>query len=128
MRAVEAPRIEAFNGNDGCRRDASFIRDLHRRGLLFRRVAFVTGCTPYRREHQLKGGTSVLARFFFFFFFLISHHSLTTIWSIREKTLVSFEFQSSLSKHTFELVKNFHRLKHTYTWPFFSSFYYLLAS
>lgn len=125
MRAVEAPRIEAFNGNDGCRRDASFIRDLHRRGLLFRRVAFVTGCTPYRREHQLKGGTSVLARFSFFFF-LISHHSLTTIWSIREKTRVSFEFQSSLSKHTFELVKNFHRLKHAYTWPFFSSFYYLL--
>lgn len=69
MRAVEAPRIEAFNGNDGCRRDASFIRDLHRRGLLFRRVAFVAGCTPYRREHQLKGGTSVLARFSFFFFF-----------------------------------------------------------
>lgn len=83
IRAVEAPRIEAFNGNDGCRRDASFIRDLHRRGLLFRRVAFVTGCTQYRREHQLKGGTSVLACFFFFF--LISHHSLTTIWSIREK-------------------------------------------
>lgn len=80
MRAVEAPRIEAFNGNDGCRRDASFIRDLHRRGLLFRRVAFVTGCTPYRREHQLKGGTSVLARFFFFFFFFnftpLSNHYL----------------------------------------------------
>ena len=42
MRALEAPHIEAFNGNDGCRRDASFIRDLHRRGLLFRRAAFVT--------------------------------------------------------------------------------------
>lgn len=33
IRALEAPRIEAFNGNDGCRHDASFFirRDLHHR-------------------------------------------------------------------------------------------------
>lgn len=41
IRALEAPRIEAFNGNDGCRRDASFFirRDLHHQ-----RVAVSTRC------------------------------------------------------------------------------------
>lgn len=75
-----APRIEAFNGDDGCRGDASFIRDLYRRGLLFRRVAFVTGRAPYRREYQLKGGTSALASIFFFNFAPLRAHSLVDSW------------------------------------------------
>lgn len=68
MRALEVPHIVAFNGNDGCRGNASFMRDLYHRELLFRRGAFVNGCTPYRREYQLKGGTSTLAYIFFFQF------------------------------------------------------------
>lgn len=63
---IEVSRIEAVNGNNVCRRDASFNRDLHRCQSLFQRAAFMMRCSTHMRKHQLKGELPTTRKFVFY--------------------------------------------------------------